>query len=149
MRRLTESQYRATIADIFGPGIKLNGRPEPDLRVDGLYAAGTGTVSVTPGGAQQYAVIARSVADQVIAPENRDRLVGCKPGADDPDGRACAARFFRDVGKRLFRRPLTEAEVTFCCATQTLAERKINTEHRYIRIFIEFLRKKTIRHPGS
>lgn len=130
MRRLTESQYRATIADIFGPGIKLNGRPEPDLRVDGLYAAGTGTVSVTPGGAQQYAIIARGVADQVVAPENRERFVGCTPGADDPDGRACASRFFRDVGKRLFRRPLTEAELQLAVSGSLAAGDRLGDFHR-------------------
>lgn len=111
LHRLTESQYRATIADIFGPGIKLTGRPDSDQRVDGLLAAGTGVVSITAGGAAQYATIARGVADQAVAPENRDRLVGCGPGAADPDGRACATRFFTRIGERLFRRPLTEREL--------------------------------------
>src|SRR5690606_324771 len=32
MRRLTEAQYRNTIADIFGPAIKVAGRFEPIVR---------------------------------------------------------------------------------------------------------------------
>lgn len=111
LHRLTEAQYRATIADIFGPGIKLAGRPEPDQRIDGLLAAGTGVVSITPSGAAQYATIARGVAEQVVAPENRDRLVGCAPDARDPEGKACATMFFSRIGERLFRRPLSEREL--------------------------------------
>ena len=50
-RRLTEAQYRATIADIFGPDIKVSGRFEPDLRIGGLLAAGTSLADPGGGGA--------------------------------------------------------------------------------------------------
>ena len=116
LRRLTETQYRATIADIFGPDFKITGRIEPDLRVDGLIGAGTGVVSITSGGAEQYATIARGIAEQVIAPANRERLVGCAPGAGDADGRQCAERFFARMGQRLFRRPLTKNELDLAVA---------------------------------
>ena len=32
VRRITESQYRHTIADVFGPEIKINARFEPEKR---------------------------------------------------------------------------------------------------------------------
>ena len=41
VRRLTESQYRATIADIFGPDIPISARFERGLRSEGLLAIGT------------------------------------------------------------------------------------------------------------
>ena len=50
MRRLSEEQYRQSIADIFGPDIKVGGRFEPDVRKNGLLAVGAGAVTVTPSG---------------------------------------------------------------------------------------------------
>jgi hypothetical protein len=110
VRRLSEAQYRASIADAFGADIKIAGRFEPDLRVDGLAAVGSSAVSITSAGFDQYELIARNIADQVVDPDHRDRLVGCAPQPSDPAGSACAARFFATVGSRLFRRPLAPAE---------------------------------------
>jgi len=109
--RLTEAQYRASIADIFGADIRVAGRFEPDLRVDGLLAVGGSTISVTRGGFEQYEAIARTIADQVTDPAHRGTLVGCGPSAVDPDGRACAKTFFERVGLRLYRRPLGPSEI--------------------------------------
>jgi len=94
-RRLTEAQYRATIADIFGPDIKVSGRFEPDMRVGGLLAAGTSAVSLTPAGAEQYEQIARGIAEQVVDASHRDKLIGCSPQPSDPQGAACAESFFK------------------------------------------------------
>src|SRR5690349_8195297 len=49
-RRLTESQYRHTIADIFGPDIAIVGRFEPERRDHGLFAIGSTALSVTSSG---------------------------------------------------------------------------------------------------
>ena len=43
LRRLTESQYRNSISDIFGPDILVQGKFEPDQRVGGLLAASSST----------------------------------------------------------------------------------------------------------
>ena len=109
--RLTEAQYRASIADIFGADIKVAGRFDPDLRVDGLLAAGGSTISVTRSGFEQYETIARTIADQVTDAAHRDKLVGCGPSPVDPEGRACAKAFFERVGLRLYRRPLGPSEI--------------------------------------
>ncbi|WP_158217674.1 DUF1592 domain-containing protein [Sphingomonas sp. KC8] len=110
VRRITEPQYRRAIADVFGPDIKVIGRFEPDMRVDGLLAVGTSAVSVTSGGLEQYEAIARGIAEQVVAPEMRERLVVCAPGPQDINGAACAGRFFQAYVPRLYRRPLPDAE---------------------------------------
>ncbi|ANI80038.1 MULTISPECIES: DUF1592 domain-containing protein [Sphingobium] len=112
LRRLTESQYRSVIADIFGPDIKVVGRFEPDLRIDGLQAVGTSAVSVTAAGLEQYEGLARNIAAQVTDEQHRAKLVGCEPSAADKDGAACARRFIEHVGPQLFRRPMAAAEVT-------------------------------------
>src|SRR6185369_5682977 len=76
LRRLTEAQYRRTIADIFGTDIKIVGRFEPDLRSNGLLAVGTTAVSVTAGGFEQYEQMARNIAAQVTDGVHRDKLIG-------------------------------------------------------------------------
>jgi hypothetical protein len=106
-RRLTETQYRNTIADIFGDKIQINARFEPERREEGLQAIGAAQLSITTTGLEQYLAVARSIADQVMESEDRDRLIGCTPGAD-ADG--CARTFVQQKGRLLFRRPLSQAE---------------------------------------
>jgi hypothetical protein len=111
IRRLTEAQYRQTIADIFGEDIKVAGRFEPDMRVSGLLAVGTGKVTVTPAGFEQYDSMAHGIARQVVDEKHRDKLVGCKPAAPNAPDDVCATTFLRRIGLRLFRRPLDEDEL--------------------------------------
>src|SRR5262249_23172344 len=122
-RRVTELQYRHAIADVFGPAIKVEGRFEPELRKDGLLAIGASEVSISDAGFAQYFAIARSIADQVLlntptqeaqkatVQAARDKIVPCAPAkADAPDG-ACAEKFVRIYGERLFRHPLADKDV--------------------------------------
>ena len=112
MRRLTEDQYRQSVVDIFGPDIKIAGRFEPDNRKDGLLAVGTALVTVSPTGFEQYDSMARTIAAQVVDEHHRDASMPCRPkSATEPDP-ACAAQFFTKYGRLLFRRPLTDEELT-------------------------------------
>ena len=129
LRRLTEAQYRNSIADIFGSDIKVAGRFEPDLRVDGLLAAGASTVSVTPGGLEQYEALARMVAEQVVDAGHRQKLVGCGPDPADPDGRQCARAFFERVGLRLYRRPLGPSELALAMANSARAQKLLGGDY--------------------
>jgi hypothetical protein len=88
MRRLTESQYRQSIADIFGPDIKISGRFEPDPRRDGLVAIGVANVAVGPVGFEQYDAAAREIAHQVTSEDKRAALLGCGPHAGSATMRA-------------------------------------------------------------
>ncbi len=110
MRRLTEKQYRATIADIFGEDIVVAGRIEPDNRQLGLFAVGSSSVSVTASGFEQYEAIARGIAEQVLAVERRTAIVPCEPADPSTADDACAEIFIRNVGRLLFRRALTDEE---------------------------------------
>jgi len=110
-RRLTESQYRRSIAEVFGADVRVDGRFEPELRDEGLLAIGSSQLSITPAGFEQYYRLADSIAAQVVAPERRDRLADCRPGSDAAPDEACARRIIAKVGEQLFRRPLTEAEI--------------------------------------
>jgi hypothetical protein len=111
LRRLTEAQYRNSIADIFGPGITVAGRFEPEARVDGLLATGSAVLSITPAGLESYVRMADSVGAQAVNEKNRAKLISCKPkSATQPDA-ACAQQVLRQYGRLIFRRPLTGAEL--------------------------------------
>jgi hypothetical protein len=111
VRRLSEEQYRQTIADIFGADIKIVGRFEPDIRRSGLMAVGSTAVTVTPSGAEQYDMMARTIAAQVVDEKHRDYLFPCKPKtAGAPDAR-CAQQVLAVSGRLLYRRPLTPDEL--------------------------------------
>lgn len=108
--RLSTSQYRFTIADIFDQSITISGRFEPEQRDQGLLAIGARTQNITDSGLEAYDEIARGVAAQVVDERHRAVLIGCTPRS--PTGRddACARSFFARVGPLLYRRPLTEDE---------------------------------------
>lgn len=111
VRRITESQYRHTIADIFGPAVKINARFEPEKREDGLLAVGASQLSITTGGLEQYFALGVSIADQVLDEKRRDATVGCKPVDPAKRDPACARAFIEKYGQSLFRRPLTTDEI--------------------------------------
>ena len=108
MRRLTESQYRDTVADIFGADVKIAARFEPGLRQEGLIAVGMGHAGMSPFSIEQYHGAAISISADVVSEPHREKFVPCKPPADpqtfDPD---CARRFFERWGPLLMRRPVS------------------------------------------
>ncbi len=117
MRRLTPEQYANVIEEVFGPAIELGGRFEPDLRVDSLNEVGSGRVSMSATGMAQYYLMARSIASQALSEKSRKVMLPCAPAsAQEPDD-ACAAQFLNHAGGLLFRRPLTESELSIYVKT--------------------------------
>lgn len=109
LRQLTESQYRATIVDIFGADIPVAahfGKPFRE-REDGLIAVGTSIAGMTPFAVEQYDNAAVGVADVVLSERRRGRFVSCKPASDSGFDKPCARHFVQRYGLLLFRRPLT------------------------------------------
>jgi hypothetical protein len=111
VRRLTESQYRHTIADVFGPQVKVEARFEPEKREEGLLAIGSSQLSLTSAGLEQYFALAGAISRQVLGSDQRAAAVPCKPANADQADEACTRRFVAQYGERLFRRPLTEPEI--------------------------------------
>lgn len=111
MRRLTEQEYRNSIADIFGKDIVVQGVFEPGKRVGGLIEASAAILSITPVGFDSYSKMADSIAVQVTSEKNRARLVPCKPELATAPDEACATQFFNQYGLMLFRRPLNGDEL--------------------------------------
>ena len=125
-RRLTAAQYTRVIADTFGPTIKIGGRFDPDVRVDGLIEVGAAQVSLSSTSLAQYDAMARSIATQVLNEENRVTMLPCRPASVTAADDACAAKFLSRVGASLFRRPLTPVEIAHQVKTAATATAKVN-----------------------
>jgi Protein of unknown function (DUF1592)/Protein of unknown function (DUF1588)/Protein of unknown function (DUF1595)/Protein of unknown function (DUF1585)/Protein of unknown function (DUF1587) len=110
IRRLTEPQYRATVADIFGADMPIVGRFEHALRSDGLLAVGTSQAGISAFSFEQYDASARGIASEVVSEKRRGTLVPCKPQSETAFDVACATQFVNHYGQALFRRPLTREE---------------------------------------
>lgn len=111
MRRLSETEYRNSIADIFGKEIQVQGRFEPDRRVGGLLAASSAILSITPAGFESYTRMAGSIATQVVSEKHRTRTLSCAPADAKAADEACAGKVLAQYGLSLFRRPLTTEEL--------------------------------------
>lgn len=111
LRRLTESQYRATVADIFGADVPVVARFSPPLRAEGLAAVGTSEAGLTPFNIEQYDAAAMGVADYILDEARRQHYVDCAPAVIAEFDADCAQRFISDYGQRLFRRPLTSSQI--------------------------------------
>jgi len=114
MRRLTESQYRNVIADVFGPAVTVAGRIEPIVRpAHEMIASGATAASISPAGIEQFDAIGRNVARQVFDEQRRAQFVPCAPRDEKLADPTCAARTLAPLGRYLFRRPLTPTEQAF------------------------------------
>lgn len=122
-RRLSQDQYRQSIADIFGSDIKISGKLEPDPRREGLVAIGVANAAVSSAGFEQYDAAARAIAAQVTDKAHRASLVACEPDRKGLSGEACARSFIERTGLLLFRRPLSTAEVARFVALADTAAR--------------------------
>ncbi len=110
LRRLTEQEYRNSVADIFGKEIEVRGSFEPAKRTGGLEAASTALLSVTPVGLESFNKMANDIAAQVTAERYRAKLP-CTPKDSKAPDDVCAREILSRYGLRLFRRPLTAAEL--------------------------------------
>lgn len=110
MRRLTQAEYRNSIADIFGKEIEVRGSFEPTIRVGGLQASSTAVLSVTPVGFESFTKMADSIAAQVSGEKYRAKLP-CAPKARNEPDDACTTQMLSFYGRQLYRRPLTEVEI--------------------------------------
>jgi hypothetical protein len=110
-RLLTEAQYRNIIADVFGTNIVVAARFDPIDRADGLIADGASRAAITPAAFERYDALARGIAAQVIDAANRPYVLSCTPAAENAPDDACAGQTYREIGRVLFRRPLTDNEV--------------------------------------
>ena len=111
LRRLTETQYRNIITDLYGPDIKIAGRFDPEIRLDGLLAIGQSVAAVTPAGFEQFDRMAHDIAAQVVDEKHRKALLNCRPADPARSDDACASQFIAKYGRLILRRKLTDQEL--------------------------------------
>ena len=111
VRLLSQEQYANTLAYVFGPDIKVAAHFAPFRRTDGLLEVGASSAGITLGQMQEFQRTAGALAEQVVSPEHRNFLIPCSPRHDNRADQRCATEFLSSVGRLLFRRPLTKAEI--------------------------------------
>ncbi|PRQ06998.1 DUF1592 domain-containing protein [Enhygromyxa salina] len=111
IRRLTRVEYNNTIYQLLGDS-SLPANAFPADEVAGSFDNQAAALVVSPLLAEQYENAAEQLAI-ANAPGLMDQLPACGGGAPDPDScTADADAFIRSFGKRAYRRPLTEDEVS-------------------------------------
>jgi hypothetical protein len=108
LRRLTNQQYNETIHALLGLEGDFSQGFGPDEETGGFAANVTVPVSSTQ--VDKFRAAAEQLAEQAVAGAALARLAPCAPPASPAD--SCADQFIPSFGKRAFRRPLTNEEVT-------------------------------------
>jgi Protein of unknown function (DUF1592)/Protein of unknown function (DUF1588)/Protein of unknown function (DUF1585)/Protein of unknown function (DUF1595) len=111
MRRLTEDEYKRSIAQIFGADVVVPGRFEPPVREGGLLAIGNSQVVVTPSGLEQDLIRARQISAAVLSDSRRKNILQCQPEPPSAFDESCATQLLSKYGRLLLRRPLTDHEL--------------------------------------
>jgi hypothetical protein len=111
VRLISAEQYRATVQDLFGVDIRVDGAFPLMQRRQGLLGLGAAAAAITPGALDEFDRVARSVARQVTDEAHRSTFMPCTPHLTTAADGACAKEFFARVGRLLYRRPLTPSEL--------------------------------------
>ncbi len=111
VRLVTTDQYVNSMRYIFGAGIELRVEFPPFERTEGLLGNSAAFAGISSSQLEQFQAAAASVASQVVDPANREFLIPCKPADEHAADTACATEFLSSVGRLLYRRPLSGAEV--------------------------------------
>jgi len=104
LRRLTHSEYDATVSDLLGMELSYAASFAADEVVDG-FDNDAQALALSPLLTDQYRSAAEAIADQV----DLDSLYLCDP--TQTGYTACAILWIEDVGLRVFRRPLNQTEL--------------------------------------
>ncbi len=127
--RLSVAQYRNAIHDIFGADIAVPEALEPDTSLNGFVSIGSAQSAISPRGVEQYEDAAFKIAAQVLAtPERRAAIVPCSPKGPADD--QCARALMSDLGRTVWRRPLSSDEVALLANVVTNGATILNDFYR-------------------
>ncbi|RYZ07610.1 MAG: DUF1588 domain-containing protein [Myxococcales bacterium] len=107
LRRLTRSQFRNAVRDIFGVEVDVT---KLDSDIGQFPAIGAAAVETSPRGVEQYQTAIEDAVDAVWSDAaKRSQFIGCAPGSAAAD--ACTRSFLEKMGRRAWRRPLEAEEL--------------------------------------
>ncbi len=108
VRRLTQSQYNHTVADLLGDQTRPADQFPQEDYINGFTNQAEGQ-SIPPVLAEAYNHAAEKLARNAFRGGDRNRLIPCVAKSDtDPE---CMQRFIREFGARAFRRPVLDREL--------------------------------------
>lgn len=141
VRLMSGEQYANTVAQVFGTDISASVVPPlpPLTRTDGLLASGAPFVGMTSDQIQQIQQAAASIAAKVVDDTRRNFLIPCEPVSVTEADDTCAARFLRDVGRLLYRRPLQETKVAGLVELANTASNRTNDFYGGLAVALETL----------
>jgi len=115
LSRLTASQYRNTLRDLFSPIAVPDQSPPADIAVEGFdNNASAQTPSSTLVDFYRTAAVTVTTAAMV----NANQLLGCTP-TTTKDENTCVSAFLTKFGSKAFRHPVTSTELTNLTAYYT------------------------------
>jgi hypothetical protein len=136
--RLTHAQYDNTVRALTG----LDVRPSADFPVDQNQAGFDRGMDLQAGDAlgKAYRTSAETLAAAVAANATAfSKVVGCDPAT----GNACRDTFVANFGRRVFRRPLTDAEkapyLSLFAQGPTLIDGTADDFHKGVQMVVEAL----------
>jgi hypothetical protein len=108
LRRLTRTQFRNAIRDVFGVEVNVS-ELDADNYTGNFATIGAASVVTSQRGVEQYHSAVEDAVEQVFADATRrTQFLGCTPSAGDD---ACTRGFIESMGKRAWRRPLEAVEI--------------------------------------
>jgi hypothetical protein len=120
-RRLSRTELNATVRDLLGDATN----PADKFLQEDEYTPFDNDYSRQQASAaliDSLEANADDVAARVMAPANRNKIVACTPSG--PGDAACFRQVIETTGRRLFRRPLSEEEITAYLTLQSFATEK-------------------------
>jgi hypothetical protein len=107
VRRLTRSQFRNAIRDIFGVAVDVT---KLDSDIGQFAAIGAAAVETSPRGVEQYQTAIEEAVNAVWSDAaKRAQLMGCTPSDTAAD--ACTRTYIETMGRRAWRRPVEAEEL--------------------------------------
>jgi hypothetical protein len=107
LRRLTRSQFRNAVRDIFGVEVDVT---KLDSDIGQFPAIGAAAVETSPRGVEQYQTAVEEAVNAIWSDAaKRTQFIGCTPGNSAAD--ACTRTFIETMGRRAWRRPLEAEEI--------------------------------------
>ena len=123
-RRLSRTELSNVVRDVLGDdtGTAATYLADDEYRpFDNDYTVQRASSALI----ESLEALAGDIARRAVSPENRGKVVPCTPTG--PDDAVCLRTFIETVGRRLYRRPLSEEQVTAYLTLQSYAT-EVNPE---------------------
>ncbi|HVR60605.1 MAG TPA: DUF1592 domain-containing protein [Polyangia bacterium] len=127
IHKLTATEFANSVHDLLGDAAPL-GPVEPDTTIGfGFTSAAASVATVSPDGVAQYETATGAATDYAFGdPARAAALLPCMPSG--PTDQACMKQALAAIGRRAFRRPLTDAEqARYVTLASTIAGNPGNT----------------------